>query len=100
MVVKVLSLAVGGVRKSVNASYESLKEEVGVSVTSLYNKLLGTELAVSQALVRETAERAAPAGHDGDAAVEPEALQHRRGCLDGISHGVLLFHFANPVKSW
>ena len=34
-VVEVLSLAVAGTRKSVNASYETLREKVQVSVTSL-----------------------------------------------------------------
>jgi hypothetical protein len=59
-VVEVLSLAVAGTRKSVNASYETLREKVQVSVTSLYNKLKGTELAVSQALVRHVAQRLTP----------------------------------------
>jgi hypothetical protein len=59
-VVEVLALAVAGARKSVHASYESRREKVQVSVTSLYNKLKGTELAVSQALVRCVAERLAP----------------------------------------
>lgn len=59
-VVEVLALAVAGSRKSVHASYESLREKVRVSVISLYNKLKGTELAVSQALVRETARRLGP----------------------------------------
>lgn len=58
--VEVLALAVAGSRKSVNASYESLREKVQVSVISLYNKLKGTELAVSQALVRHTAQRLSP----------------------------------------
>lgn len=59
-VVEVLSLAVAGSRRSVNASYQSLREKTQVSVISLYNKLKGTELTVSQALVRETAQRLAP----------------------------------------
>ena len=59
-VVEVLALAVAGARKSVNASYETLREKVQVSVTSLYNKLKGTELAVSQALVRHMAQQLAP----------------------------------------
>lgn len=59
-VVEVLALAVAGSRKSVHASYESRREKVRVSVTSLYNKLKGTELTVSQALVRCVAQRLAP----------------------------------------
>ncbi len=59
-VVEVLSLPVAGMRKSVNASYKALKHKIEVSVTSLYNKLQGTELEVSRALVRETASRLEP----------------------------------------
>jgi IS4 transposase len=60
-VFEILSLAVAGSRRSVNASYQSLREKTQVSVISLYNKLKGTELLVSQALVRETARRLGPA---------------------------------------
>jgi IS4 transposase len=59
-VVGVLSLPVAGMRKSVNAAYQALKDQIEVSVTSLYNKLQGTELQVSRALVRETAARLEP----------------------------------------
>jgi IS4 transposase len=58
--VNILGLAVNGVRKSVNAAYLASREEIQVSVTSLYNKLRGTEPAVCQALVRETAQRLGP----------------------------------------
>jgi IS4 transposase len=56
-VVDVLSLAVCGVRKSVNAAYASLKDRMSVSVKSIYNKLNGVETCVSQELVRRTAAR-------------------------------------------
>jgi len=59
-VVRTLALAVCGVRKSVHAAYQACVEEFTVSVTSLYNKLQGTEIQVSRALVRETAERLEP----------------------------------------
>src|SRR5690242_17834876 len=58
--VGVLRLPVAGMRKSVNAAYQALKDKIEVSVTSLYNKLQGTELQVSRALVRETAARLEP----------------------------------------
>lgn len=58
--VEILSLVVAGSRKSVNASYQHLREKTQVSVISLYNKLQGTEPVVSQALVRETARRLSP----------------------------------------
>ncbi|HZZ71063.1 MAG TPA: IS4 family transposase, partial [Pirellulales bacterium] len=58
--VEILGLAVHGVRKSVNAAYAASCDAIQVSVTSLYNKLQGTEPAVCQALVREVAQRLEP----------------------------------------
>ncbi len=58
--VNTLSLAVSGVRFSVNDAYKACQDEFTVSVNSLYNKLKGVETQVSQALVRESAERLAP----------------------------------------
>jgi hypothetical protein len=58
--VEILGLAVHGVRKSVNAAYVASCDAIQVSVTSLYNKLQGTEPAVCQALVREVAQRLKP----------------------------------------
>ncbi|MBC8113184.1 MAG: transposase [Candidatus Saccharimonas sp.] len=57
-VVDVMSLVVARVHPSVHAAYQRRREEVGVSVKSLYNKLNGVEAAVSQALVRHTAQTA------------------------------------------
>jgi len=56
--VDVLSLAVCNVRDSVRAAHQA--EKVEVSVTSLYEKLKGTETRVSEALVRESARRLTP----------------------------------------
>jgi hypothetical protein len=50
-----LSLVTTRIQPSVNAAYAKNVEEVGVAVQSVYNKLNGIELAVSEALVRETA---------------------------------------------
>ncbi|MDQ7075761.1 MAG: hypothetical protein Q9O24_11560 [Gammaproteobacteria bacterium] len=38
-----------------NAAYKEESDEVGVSITSLYNKLNGISTETSAALVRETA---------------------------------------------
>lgn len=43
------------VRPSVNAAFKNHGHEIGVSVTSIYNKLKGIEPEVTRALVRETA---------------------------------------------
>jgi IS4 transposase len=56
-VVDLLSLVVWKSRSSVHAAYEAAKEKFTVSVRSIYNKLAKTELAVSRALVRQTAWR-------------------------------------------
>jgi Transposase DDE domain len=57
-VVDVMSLVVAGAHPSVHAAYQRRKEEIGVSVKSLYNKLNGIEPEVSRALVRHTADAA------------------------------------------
>ena len=53
-VVNTLSLAVNGVRRSVNAAYLACREDFTVSVTALYDKLQGVKPQVAQALVRES----------------------------------------------
>lgn len=50
-----LSLVTARIQPSVHAAYRKRVEEVGVAIKSVYNKLNGIELAVSEALVRETA---------------------------------------------
>lgn len=45
------------IRPSVNSIYVEQKEEIGVTIKSVYDKLGGIELPVSRALVRETAIR-------------------------------------------
>jgi len=52
--VDLMSLVVCGIQKSVHAAYKAKAVALSVSVTSLYKKLCGIELEVSQALVRET----------------------------------------------
>jgi len=56
----VMSQVVCGSRRSVNAAYQASKDKIGVSVTSLYNKLNGIEAYTSAELVRYAAEQVAP----------------------------------------
>ena len=56
-VVELLSLVVTKSQKSLHAAYQRHHEELSVSLTAIYDKLAGTELAVIRALVRDTAER-------------------------------------------
>ena len=56
-VVDLLAQVVAGTRKSVRDAYQTDADKFEVSLRSVYNKLNGTEIAVSRALVRETAGR-------------------------------------------
>lgn len=49
-----MSEVVMGARRSVHAAYQASREEISVSIASVYNKLDGIETVVSAALVRET----------------------------------------------
>jgi hypothetical protein len=51
----IMSDVVCGARKSVHAAYQASKEDICVSVTSLYNKLNGIEVKTSAELVRYAA---------------------------------------------
>ncbi len=53
--VNLISLVVCGIRPSVHAAYQASALEIGVSLTSVYNKLNGIEPTISAQLVRETA---------------------------------------------
>jgi len=56
----IMSQVVLGSHRSVNAAYQSTEEDIGVSITSLYNKLNGIEVATSAELVRYCAGQIIP----------------------------------------
>lgn len=56
-VVELLSLVVTKTQKSVHAAYQTHREELGISVRAVYDKLQGIELPVTRMLVRRTAQR-------------------------------------------
>jgi IS4 transposase len=56
----IMSQVVCGSHPSVHAAYQASEEEIGVSVTSLYNKLNGIETNTSAELVRYAAQQVAP----------------------------------------
>lgn len=56
----IMSQVVLGSRSSVRAGYLASKEEIGVSITALYNKLNGLEINTSAELVRFAAEQVVP----------------------------------------
>ncbi|MEH2055537.1 MAG: hypothetical protein V7K97_05045 [Nostoc sp.] len=51
-----MSLVVCGIHPSVHAAHQASVEEIGVSVTSVYNKINGIEPSTSGELVREVIE--------------------------------------------
>ncbi len=81
--VEILALAVCGIRNSVHSAYQATREEVAVSVTSVYNKLRGTEPQVSQALVRDSAVRLAPVIESLQAQCPPLLKGYNTRILDG-----------------
>ena len=56
----IISQVVCGSRKSVHAAYQASSEDIGVSVTSVYNKLNGIEINTSAELVRYAAKQVEP----------------------------------------
>lgn len=58
--VDLMALVVTGIRKSVHAAYQAAPEQLGASLTAVYNKLHGIEPGVSAGLVRHTAAQLQP----------------------------------------
>jgi Transposase DDE domain len=58
--VELLSLVVTGIRPSVHAAFQACREQIPVSLTSVYNKLDGIEPNLSAELVRHTAAKLEP----------------------------------------
>ena len=56
----IMCQVVSGSHRSVHAAYQASKEDIAVSVTSLYNKLNGIEVNTSAELVRYAAEAVSP----------------------------------------
>jgi hypothetical protein len=56
----IMCQVVSGSRRSVHAAYQASKEDIAVSVTSLYNKLNGIEVNTSAELVRYAAAAVSP----------------------------------------
>ena len=82
-VFEVMSLVAFKVFPTVHAAYQTRPGEMGVSVTSLYNKLNGMETTTSRALVRETAVEFARDIADLKGARRPWLPGYRVKVLDG-----------------
>jgi Transposase DDE domain len=81
--VDLMALVVCRVQPSVNAAYQARKEEVGVSVRALYDKLQCLEPGISAALVQHTAERLEPIIRQMKGTKPPLLKGYKAKILDG-----------------
>jgi len=82
-VVDVMTLVVARVQPSLNAAYQSVSDTLPVSLTSVYNKVNGTEPAVSAALVTHSAARLRPVIEAMAPGLTPWLPGYRVRVLDG-----------------
>jgi Transposase DDE domain len=81
--VDLMSQVVLGVQPSVHAAYQSMADRLPVGDQAVYSKLQHVELAVSQALVRDAAQRTAPVLHRLEATLPPWLKGYHTKILDG-----------------
>jgi IS4 transposase len=78
-----MGLVVCQIHPSVNAAYVDRKEEIGVTIKSVYDKLKGIEPAVSRALVRDTAARMQAIITQAGGIPKPAVAGYRIKIVDG-----------------
>jgi hypothetical protein len=82
-VFEAMGLVVFKVFPTINATYKQKKDNLGVSITSVYNKLNGLELGISQQLVRGTGAEHAEIITELKGEKEPLISGYRIKMLDG-----------------
>jgi hypothetical protein len=82
-VVDIMTQVVCGSRRSVNAAYQAAEENIGVSITSVYNKLKGIEPEISAELVRFASEQVSPIIKELGGTNPPLLPGYRVKLLDG-----------------
>ena len=82
-VADILGLVVCQTFPSVNAAYKDRKEEIGVTIKSVYDKLKGIEPAVSRTLVRDTAARMQAIIKQTGGTAQPLLPGYRAKIVDG-----------------
>lgn len=95
--VRLLSLAVTRTAKSLHSAYQIEREEIGVSFTSLCNKINGVELNVSRELIRQSAERLATVSRELKIKVEPVVPGFKTFVIDG-NHLASTEHRLEPLR--
>jgi len=78
-----MSQVVCGSHKSLNAAYQASVQDIGVSVTSVYNKVNGIETSTSSSLVRYSAEVISPIIEAVGGVLPPLLPGYRVKILDG-----------------
>lgn len=78
-----MSQVVCGSRKTLHAAYQASAQEIGVSVTSVYNKVDGIETETSASLVRYCADAVTPIIENMGGALPPLLPGYRVKILDG-----------------
>jgi hypothetical protein len=81
--VDMMALVVCKIQPSVSAAYRAMKDELPVSLSSVYEKLNGTEANVSASLVEHTAERLAPVIKELGGELPPLLDGYRVRVVDG-----------------
>jgi Transposase DDE domain len=71
------------IQPSVSAAYQSMKEDLPVTLTAVYDKLNGTEAGVSVALVQHVAERLTPVIKELGGELPPLLEGYRTRVIDG-----------------
>ncbi len=82
-VVDLMGLVVARVQPSLHAAYQAVSDTLPVSITSVYNKVNGTESAVSAALVVHSATRLRPVIEAMAPGMQPWLAGYRVRVLDG-----------------
>jgi IS4 transposase len=78
-----MSQVVCGSHKSLHAAYQASPQEIGVSVTSIYNKVQGIETETSASLVRYSADAVTPLVEAMGGTLPPLLPGYRIRILDG-----------------
>jgi hypothetical protein len=82
-IVDLMSLVVARVQPSLHAAYQAVSDTLSVSLTSIYNKINGTEPSVSAALVAHSATRLRPVLDAMGSRRDPWLPGYRVRVLDG-----------------
>ena len=82
-IVDVMALVVCRMQPSINAAYKKMRQELGVSLTAVYDKLNGIEDEVTAGLVRHVGSRLSPVVNELGGQLPPLVPGYRVKIIDG-----------------